>query len=182
MADVELYRKLLVELEAMRRRMDEISAQLREAIDASTRPASACASPAAPAPRTGDGNAPSTRSSDLPEPPAIGSADPAEERWSPPAPSTAQDSAGGVLDILDLADELREIFLLIVRSGSISCEEIISRTGEDEAAAKIYLKTLFQQGYVSREKTVAGQVVYRPRLGRTRAKGGASDVLDRLGA
>jgi hypothetical protein len=182
---VDLYRRLLAEIETMKRRLEEISAQLQEKIEDSSEVPASCS-------RDGQTSREIFPEQLLPANPRQPAIDESasllvdlDKRAAAVQMGLSKtiSSSAKVTDVLDLAQELRDIYVLIVRSGGITLQEILRQTGEDESAVKVYVKTLVLQGYVSKEISVQGDGLYKPCLGsRRRKSSGGGDILERLKA
>ena len=160
MADIAHYRKLLDEVETMRRRLDEIADALKKHIH------SAGGAPDAAA---------AARSLSAADQVRRDAADALAD------PGAQAQGSSHVLEMLDLGDDFRRILTLLIRTGGMSAADVARETGDEEAAVRIFLKTLVTQGHVRKAVDAAGNESYLPVLGKSRTRAGDADVWKRLG-
>ena len=77
----------------------------------------------------------------------------------------AREKAAGLsmADILDLPDDLRQLFTWMMHESEVSLQQVVAHTGQNEETTTAMLKTLVEKGFV-REIDLKEEKRYRVRL------------------
>ena len=73
-----------------------------------------------------------------------------EKKTFPETPDT-DTPRGGLAEIMDMSDPLKDIYLMLLQQGDMTMQEIMEKPSfEDKESLPIYVKILVRQGYLER--------------------------------
>lgn len=97
-----------------------------------------------------------------------------------PGEGTETRSSVGISGIFDMSDPLKDVYLIILKLGDMSMEEMMSEPSfEEKEMLTTYVKILARQGYLERYK-VNDKVKYRAVLAEKSKKSLSDDIWDAL--
>lgn len=87
-------------------------------------------------------------------------------------------SAGGIFGALDLSDELRDVYLCVVKLSDVT-EEELSAQFPDRQLLRVYLEILVQQKYLQKEE-INGRLLFSAVHEKTAKKTVSDDIWSAL--
>ena len=93
----------------------------------------------------------------------------------------AREKAAGLsmTDILDLPDNLRQLFAWMMHESEVSLQQVIEHTGQNKKATLVMLKALVEKGFV-REIDLKEEKRFRVRLAAKKGKEIPLDIWESL--